>query len=352
MRITALILKSCLSAVFFANTLGLAAAEDSKELYLFNWADYTSPELIKRFTAETGIKVIIDTYDSNGMLLAKLEGGGGEYDVAAPSQTTLKGLIESGALLKFDAKLLPNFKNVAKPFDSIESDPGREYSVPYTWGMDSFAYDSAKLPGGKLEESWKVLFDPSSELKGKISMIKPDALYYAAALYLGINRCTEDPAEGKKILDILQQQKDAVKTYVENGGAKDQLVNGEVIAGMIGNGAYHRARKDVPSLVYVYPKEGVSVWFDNFVIPAKARHVENAKIFLNWMMDPKNAAEAANYTSDNVSINGAGPFLEAALRDDPAVNVPASVSDRLKPMAQCSAKANDLRGRIWASLAR
>ncbi|TCR71769.1 extracellular solute-binding protein [Rhizobium sp. BK376] len=353
MTLKSILSKACLLTAFVTASLAHgAAAADDKVLYLFNWADYTAPDLIKRFSAETGIKVIIDTYDSNGALLAKLEGGAGGYDVAAPSQTTLKGLIDAGALLKFDAKTLPNFKNVAAPFDSIDSDPGRQYSIPYTWGMDSFAYNSAKVPGGKLDDSWKSLFDPAPDMVGKISMVKPDALYYAAALYLGVERCTENPEDAKKILDVLQKQKVAVKTYVENGGAREQLANGEVAAAMIGNGSYHRALKDASSLVFVYPKEGVSVWYDNFVIPAKAPHVENAKIFLNWMMDPKNAAEAANYTSDNVSIRGAGPFLKPELRDDPAVNVPDNMSDRLKPMAQCSAKANDLRGRVWASLAR
>lgn len=323
-----------------------------KELYLFNWANYISPDLLKRFEAETGIKVILDTYDSNGSLLAKLEAGGGEYDVAAPSQTTLKGLIDSGALLKFDAKTLPNFKNVKQPFDSIASDPKREYSVPYTWGMEGFAYDSAKVPGGKLDDTWKELMSPQPGMVGKIAMIQPDELYYATALYLGLERCTEKPEDAQKILDVLQAQKPAVKTYVGNSGSKDQLVNGEVAATMISNGSYHRARQQVPSLVYVYPREGVSVWFDNLVIPAKARNVENAKIFLNWMMDPKNAAEAANFTGDGVAIIGAEQYLNPTLRDDPAVNVPAEMQGRLKPMQQCPAAANDLRGRVWARLMR
>jgi spermidine/putrescine transport system substrate-binding protein len=353
MTLKSLISKACLLTVILGTGAvhGASAAED-KVLYLFNWADYISPDLVKRFTAETGIKVIIDTYDSNGALLSKLEGGAGGYDVAVPSQTTLKGLIDAGALLKFDAKTLPNYKNIAAPFDTIDADPSRQYSIPYTWGMDSFAYNSAKVPGGKLDDSWKSLFEPSPDMVGKISMIKPDALYYAAALYLGVERCTENPEDAKKILDTLQKQKVAVKTYVENGGARDQLINGEVAAAMIGNGAYHRALKDAPSLVFVYPREGASVWYDNFVIPVKAPHPDNAKTFLNWMMEPKNAAEAANYTSDSTSIKGASEFLKPELRSDPAVNVPENVSDRLKPYAQCSARANDLRGRVWASLAK
>jgi spermidine/putrescine transport system substrate-binding protein len=345
-----------LIAIVMAATLGLiggdALADPAKTLYLYSWAGYTSPVLLKRFEAETGIHVVVDSFDSNGALLTKLEAGGGQYDVALSSQTTLKELIQSGVLLKFDARTMSNFKNVEPPFDRIESDPNRTYSVPYSWGMDSFAYNSAMVPGGKIDDSWKSLLIPQSSLAGQITMIKPDALYYAAALYLGVDRCTERPADAQKILTLLQIQKHAVKTYVENAGAREQLINGEVAAAMISNGALHRARQQVSSLVFVYPREGVNVWIDNLVILAKSPHIANAKLFLNWMMEPKNAAEAANFTGDGATIIGVNPYLRPELREDPAINVPPPMLDRLKPMMQCSAAANDLRGRVWSRLAR
>ena len=46
----------------------------------YNWVDYTPPELIEKFERETGIKVNVDTYDSNETLLAKLKSGAAGYD--------------------------------------------------------------------------------------------------------------------------------------------------------------------------------------------------------------------------------------------------------------------------------
>ena len=57
------------------------AAMADGELHIYNWTDYTSPELVKKFEAETGIKVTIDTYDSNESALAKLSSGAAGYDV-------------------------------------------------------------------------------------------------------------------------------------------------------------------------------------------------------------------------------------------------------------------------------
>ncbi len=87
------------------------------------------------------------------------------------------------------------------------------------------------------------------------------------------------------------------------------------------NGAAHRAKADRESITYVYPKEGLDVWGDHFVIPKGAPNVENAKTFINWMMDPKNAAEASNYTGYMNAIAGSGEYLDESPKADPAVNI-------------------------------
>ena len=56
------------------------AKADGGELHIYNWTDYTSPEMVKKFEDETGIKVTIDTYDSNETALAKLQGQGASKD--------------------------------------------------------------------------------------------------------------------------------------------------------------------------------------------------------------------------------------------------------------------------------
>uniref|UniRef100_A0A9E7ZUP1 Extracellular solute-binding protein n=1 Tax=Bosea sp. NBC_00436 TaxID=2969620 RepID=A0A9E7ZUP1_9HYPH len=94
------------------------------------------PDLIKRFEAETGIKVNLDVYDSNDTMLAKLQAGGGGYDIVVPSNSILATMIKSGLLLKVDAAKMSNFSNVAAPHDRPAADPGREYSVPYLPQLD------------------------------------------------------------------------------------------------------------------------------------------------------------------------------------------------------------------------
>ena len=72
----------------------LAAAEG--ELFLYNWGNYTSPELLEKFKAETGITVTVTDYDSNDTALARIRQGGHGFDLVVPSNNYVKVWIEEG----------------------------------------------------------------------------------------------------------------------------------------------------------------------------------------------------------------------------------------------------------------
>ena len=334
------------------SALARPAIAQTRELLLFNWTNYTSPEMLKRFEAETGIKVRLDTYESNEAMLAKLQAGGTGYDIVVPTGPTVQTMVRNGLLLRIDAGAMSNFHNVRAPFDKPEFDPERAYSVPYMWGTTGFAYDQALLPGVTLTDTWKELFEPRAEVAGRIAVLADiGEVFVAAAFYLEYNRCTEKADEGQAILELLQKQKPAVKVY-SSSGSIDRLVAGEVAVHQMWNGAAHRAHVRKASIVYVYPREGVNLWGDNFAVAKGAPHLEEAKLFLNWMMDPKNAAEASNYTGYNNAIGGADQYLNAALRDDPAVNTPKEYESRLSLTRECPQPSVDLRQRVWTRLQR
>lgn len=337
-------------------SLAVLAAPDavqaqSRDLLLFNWSNYTPPALLKRFEAETGIKVTLDTYDTNEAMLAKLQAGGTGYDVVVPTGPTLQAMIRDGLVLKVDVAAMPNFRNVRAPFDKPEFDPGRAYSAPYMWGTTAIAYDPAAI-GAKLDDSWKEIFEPRPAVAGKIAMLADmGEVFKAAAMYLGYDDCTASPQEGQKILELLQAQKPAVKLY-SSSGSIDRMASGEVAMHLMYNGAFHRAQVKKPGLAYIYPKEGVNLWGDNLAVAKGAPNLENAKIFINFMMDPKNAAEASNYTGYNNAVTGSDTLLLPALRDDPAVNTPADMVARFRPTRECPRPATDLRERVWTRLQR
>lgn len=327
---------------------GSAAAEEEKKLNLYFWPAYIPEELLARFTAETGIMTTLDLYDTNEALLAKLQAGATGYDVVIPSDYIVPTMIKEKLLQKIDSRSMANGKNIAANFASPEFDPERAYTAPYTWGTTGLVYDTART-GGELPESWSVFFEPGP-LGGKIASLDDEVeVYSAAAYYLGLDKCTEQPAEAQKILDLLLRQKSELKLY-SSSATVDRMVAGEVAVHHMWNGAAHKVIAAVPTARYIYAREGLTQWADNLAIPTTAQHPENARVFINWMMDPKNIAEVTNFAGYMNSISGSERYIDPALAKDPSVNMPAEFADRMRPARACSPEARELRNKVWTKL--
>lgn len=346
-------LKKSLQSLTMTAILTLAGAVHADNaINLYNWSDYIPPDLLKKFEKDTGIKVNLDVFDSNESLLAKLKAGAAGYDVVVPSDYMVKIMINEKLLVKFDATAMSNFKNVMAPLDKPMFDSKREYSAPYMWGITGFVYDSARVPGGKLDDSWKSFFEPPAALKGQVVALNDvNDMFVAAALYLGVDQCTEDAKVGQRILALLEKQKPMLAMY-NSDGTIERMQAKEVIVHHQWNGAAYRTKEKLTSAVYVIPREGVPFWNDNFVIPVGAKNPEGAKKFINWMMAPENIAQASNFTGYNSAIRGADKFMDAALRSDPGVNPNDDMRKRFRPNQICSAKAIELRSKIWTRLKR
>ncbi|WP_051328615.1 extracellular solute-binding protein [Geminicoccus roseus] len=329
---------------------GATGAARADTVNFYNWTNYFPPELLKKFEEETGTTVVLDVYDSNETLLAKLQAGAAGYDIVVPTDYMVPTMVEADLLEPFDASTLEGFSNIQEAFADPWFDPGRKYSVPYMWGTTGFSYDSARVPGGQLEESWKSFFEPPEELRGQVAALNDEVeLWNAAAYSLGLDVCSESADDAKAILEVLEKQKPMLAMY-QSDGTIERMIAKEVIMHQQWNGAAHRTKEKLPTAVYVYPKEGITMWQDNFVIPKSATNKEGAKKFLAWVMKPENIAQASNYTGYNNAIEGSAEHMDEALSDDPAVVMPDEYADRLKPARECSEKTRDLRNRVFTRL--
>ena len=324
-------------------------AEEEKVLYFYNWTDYYPVELLAKFEAETGIKVTLDGFDSNETLIAKLQSGGANYDVIVPSDYIVPGLIKDGLLQKIDTSTMTNYQFMKDNFKNPDFDPKHEYTAPYLWGTTGIAYDSAQVPGGVLADSWKSYFDPPKELEGKIAALDTASdEILAASLYLGIPQCTESNDDAKRILELLEAQKPKLKLY-SSDATVDRMASGEVAMHHLWNGATARAHAQRDTIRYIYPNEGIPMFRDNFAVPTGAPHPENAKIFINWMMAPENAAAVSNQIAYANAIKS-DAFMDQKWMTTEAINMPAEFASRLVPTKDCGPAARELQDKIWTRL--
>ena len=317
-------------------------------LYVFTWTDYTPPALIKAFEKETGIAVTIDTYDSNETLLAKLKGGSTGYDIVVITSDFVPIFIEQGLLTKVDASKLPHFANIEARWRGPAWDPANGYTVPFHWGVTSYAYNSAKVPGAF--DSLKPLFDPPPEARGKVGMLgAASEVMSLAELDLGLAPCQTETANMKKVDALLEAQRPSVEVY-NSDGIIERLASGEALMHQVWNGDAARARALNPAIRFVFPKEGVAGWMDNFAVPRDARDLDNAKLFLDFMLRPENIAQSSNFTHYANAISGSDASLSEEMRSAPELKLPPGLKIVFTPT--CSAPALRLIDKVWTRLRR
>ena len=334
----------CLAALLLAAPAQAAGGH----LYVYNWTDYTAPELIKQFEKETGIAVTVDTYDSNETLLAKLKGGSAGYDVVVISSDFVPIFIEQSLVQKIDTKALPHSSGIAARWRGPAWDPANAYTVPFHWGVTAYAINTAKVPGSF--DSLKTLFDPPAEARGKVAMLGSASEVVAMAeLALGLAPCQTDGAVMKRVDALLAAQKPAVEVY-NSDGIPERLASGEALIQQAWNGDAARARLLDPAIRFVFPKEGAVGWMDNLAVPTDARDPENARLFLDFMLRPENIAQSSNFTHYANAITGSEAFLDAEMRTAPELKLPPDLKIVFTPT--CPAPALRLIDKVWTRLRR
>ncbi|MBC9953768.1 extracellular solute-binding protein [Leucobacter sp. cx-42] len=336
--VSALALTACGGGVSDSGSSDGAASTEyteatSGEVNLYTWSDYYPEELVKKFTADTGIKLNVDYFDSNESLEAKLRASDGAgYDVVVPSDYMVEILKNDGLLLEFDATSLPNGGNIDPAFMDVYFDQDRKFSTPYLYGTTSFAYDTDVIKEDL--DSWADYFNPPASA-GKVGIMNDQSEVINSALRVtGGDFCTTDGPELQAAQDLLVGFKPRVGT-INSDGIFERLANGEQSMAMIWNGAAHRAIQERPSIKFVYPTEGIALWQDNFAIPSGAKNVDQAKTFLNWMLDPENMAVAVNFQAYNSGVTGTEELMSEELRNSPAINLPEGY-DLAKPVQPCN----------------
>ncbi|HPU16156.1 MAG TPA: spermidine/putrescine ABC transporter substrate-binding protein, partial [Polymorphobacter sp.] len=207
-------------------------------------------------------------------------------------------------------------KNVEPSFVNPPYDPGRKWSMPYTWLVLGIGYRKSKVKG--IPDSWKYLFD-SDEYKGRIALLSESAdLIRLGAKYLGHSVNGIDQAMIDQITAMFIKQKPNIKAFHEDNG-QDMLLAGDVDLVLEYNGDIAQIMTEDPDIDFIVPKEGSLLNSDTLCIPKGAPRPNNAHAFINFLLDGKVGAEIAETISYPTPNAAARALMPESYRKNPVI---------------------------------
>jgi putrescine transport system substrate-binding protein len=353
-----------LPALCLAALPALAVAEP--EVHIFIWSDYFAEDTLPNFQAKTGIKPIMDVYDSNEILEAKLLAGKSGYDIVVPTARPFAGRqVKTGIFQPLDKSKLPSLGNIdpqiLKSIEGIDKD--NAHLVPYMWGTTGLGVNLDKVKAALGEDApldtWGLVFDPekAKKLKGcGISLMDDSTEVFAAALsYLGKDPNSTDQKDLDAAAEVIKKVHPYIR-YFHSSQYINDMANGDtcVAHGYSGDIFQARDRADEAGkgvkIGYVIPKEGAVLWVDVLAIPKDAPSPDQAHAFIEYLLDPKVIADASNFVHYANPNPKSKEFLDEEVRNDPSIYPSAEVQKRLFVLAERSDK--DLRAinRTWTRL--
>ncbi|MBD2449696.1 spermidine/putrescine ABC transporter substrate-binding protein [Nostoc sp. FACHB-152] len=287
----------------------------SDQLYLYTWEQYSDQKLLQTFSTQTGVKVLVDIYGSNEVMLAKiLAGGGGAYSVIYPSDYMVQKMVEKNLLAKLDHNRLIGLDNLLPQFKNPSYDPNNTYSLPFNWGTTGLIYNSEILK--QAPEDWDYCWQNRERLYKRMTLLDDVREVMGAVLrMLGYSYNSKDEDELKQAYKKLQELKPAIASF-NTDAWQNQLLAGDLVLAMGYSADAIKIIKENPKFKYVIPRSGSSLWTDTIVLPNTAPNLDGAYAWINFILQP----EVAAMISKNLNIstpNSAGfELLPKKLKDN------------------------------------
>lgn len=316
----------------------------AKKLLLYTWSNYFSEDHLADFTKQTGIEVEVSYIASNEELLAKMKAGASDYDIIMPSDYMVRQMATLGMLLPLDKTQLPNFTHIDPAFHTLRYDPGLQFSIPFVQGTTGLAINTEKVKVDG-EVSWKMLFEsPDTRHTSLLDDIRE--VFAAALMYDGRDLNDKTVPSLQKAAKTIGETKKRVALF--SSEPLPLLMSGEVTIAHTYSTHGVLAGLQNEKIKYFIPKEGATIWTDNFAIPKTSKRSALAHQFINYFLTPEVAVKVTGFNrlaTPNLTVRNRLPASELK----PEIYPPPDVRKRLFFMDDLG-ESITLINRLWTEV--
>lgn len=340
-------------------------------LTIYNWSDYIGESTIEDFQSETGINVTYDLYASAEEMQARMAAGATGYDLVVQSGMALPGMLNSGIYRKIDRTRLKNLDQLDPAILKIAAgyDPGNAYGLPYLWGSVGFIYNAdlvqKTLPGAEFAPLAAVFApDSAARLAGAgISLLDSASdMSFMVLAMLGIDPLQAAAADYDRMAQAFAMVRPYIRGF-DNSDYLNSLPEGRLAVAAAWSGDFSVAQAAVDelqkagssalpraTLAYAVPKTGAPAWTDLWCVPSEAHEVENAHIFMDYMLRPEVIAKCTDFTGYANGNRAATALIDPAIAANPAIYPDAATLSRLRAAPALSREQSAALARVWSQI--
>ena len=286
-------MKKVLFTTLLVCLFSLTVFSAKEKLYIYIWSDYIPDDVIQQFEKENNCNVILDTYDSNESMYAKLKAGKVNYDIVFPSGNFVSVMIKEDMLKEIDRSRLSNFANLNPDIiDMAVYDPNLGHSIPFMMDATGIGVNTAYLKD--YPKSWRIFELP--ELKGKCTLMDNMREVFGAALKtLGFSANSTDRKELEEAKALIKKWQKNIAKFDNELFAKG-IISGEfyTVHGYGENIFFEAEEEEVKDIEFFIPEEGGVVSIDSMVILKWSKNVDMAYKFIDFILRPEVAAEISS----------------------------------------------------------
>ena len=328
-----------------------AAPAGATTLNLLIWESYIDEDILKDFSAETGIQVHQTFYDSGDARDEILADPNSNVDVVVTNENGARLYGNRGVIMALDAGNVPSLAD----YEESWSKRCGGYGVPYLWGTMGILYRSDRITTPP--SSWADMMKPAEALRGHIAMYDDHAEAFVAPLVLlGKSVNANDNETLKAAYELMKAQLPYVLTYdyvVTAIQSADKGPNIWMALGYSGDQYTLNDKVSSPGLWrYVVPKEGTLSWLDCVSVNARSAHKDLALKLVDYISNAKNGARNAMKLNMPTASTAALALLPAEMRANPEIYAAPEILAKSQLQEELTVQSVQARRRIISSLAQ
>jgi spermidine/putrescine-binding protein len=322
----------------------------NKSLVIYTWEEMIPQEIFDDFTRETGVEVVLKTFEYNEDMLVALEmAEGGEYDLVIADDYIVDFAIAEGLVQKLNKRLLPNLKNVNPFYQHQFYDPHDEYTVPYGAGIQTIVYNPANLRFAinGFSDFWNPALRNRLGITANYRVINGMVLKTMGSGYNEMNPSVIEAA-GERLLQLAPNI-----GALQDIDLDDLILEGDIDVALMYTDQVFKSLLHNPNLKVVFPSEGIGFGIMPAFIPVNAPNPQAAHWFLNAIMEPRRGARCFEYLGYYCTFSGSEPYIKAEYR--PYLMLPTEERNgrvvnkfgNYEVMMNLSEEAEAAHARIW-----